>query len=203
MKLIQTDKESLLKQLESITRIVERRHTLPILSNVLIERKNKKISCIATDLEIQITSTTALQRTVAPGRAVIGCVKNVGPVSDAEFIHFRQQHPNRRVHVECDGCGSHASFVATIGAGLHGFVSRSQSIRGTASAVVGKLQIERLSGSNLTTHEVDATLRDSVGLLGIRISRILRPAVACGTVAFGEAVFRRMSLTHVPLAKVS
>ena len=58
MKLIQSNKESLLKQLESITRIVERRHTLPILSNVLIERKNKKISCIATDLEIQITSTT-------------------------------------------------------------------------------------------------------------------------------------------------
>jgi DNA polymerase-3 subunit beta len=57
MKLIQTDKESLLKQLESITRIVERRHTLPILSNVLIEIKNKKILCIATDLEIQITST--------------------------------------------------------------------------------------------------------------------------------------------------
>jgi len=58
MKLIQTDKESLLKPLQTITGIVERRHTLPILSNVLIERKNKKILCVATDLEIQITTTT-------------------------------------------------------------------------------------------------------------------------------------------------
>jgi len=58
MKLIQTDKEALLKSLQTITGIVERRHTLPILSNVLIERKDKKIMCIATDLEIQITTTT-------------------------------------------------------------------------------------------------------------------------------------------------
>ena len=53
MKLIQTDKEALLKPLQTITGIVERRHTLPILSNVLIERKNKEILCIGTDLEIQ------------------------------------------------------------------------------------------------------------------------------------------------------
>lgn len=58
MILIQTDKETLLKPLQTITGIVERRHTLPILSNVLIERKNKEILCVATDLEIQITTTT-------------------------------------------------------------------------------------------------------------------------------------------------
>ena len=44
MKLIQTNKEALLTPLQTITGIVERRHTLPILSNVLIERKNKEIS---------------------------------------------------------------------------------------------------------------------------------------------------------------
>lgn len=58
MKLIQTNKEALLTPLQTITGIVEKRHTLPILSNVLLERKNKEISCIATDLEIQITTTT-------------------------------------------------------------------------------------------------------------------------------------------------
>ena len=58
MKLIQTNKEALLKPLQTITGIVERRHTLPILSNVLIERKDKEILCIATDLEIQITTST-------------------------------------------------------------------------------------------------------------------------------------------------
>ena len=57
MKLIQTDKDTLLKPLQTVTGIVERRHTLPILSNVLIERKNGEISFIATDLEIQITTS--------------------------------------------------------------------------------------------------------------------------------------------------
>lgn len=58
MKLIETDRDSLLKPLQTVTGIVERRHTLPILSNVLIERKHENISFIATDLEIQITTST-------------------------------------------------------------------------------------------------------------------------------------------------
>lgn len=58
MRLIETNKETLLKPLQTITGIIEHRHTLPILSNVLIERKNKEILYVATDLEIQITTTT-------------------------------------------------------------------------------------------------------------------------------------------------
>lgn len=54
MKLIQTDKDSLLKPLQVVANIVERRNTLPILSNVLIEKNNNTISLTATDLEIQI-----------------------------------------------------------------------------------------------------------------------------------------------------
>src|SRR6185437_13560672 len=57
MKLIEADRDTLLKPLQTVTGIVERRHTLPILSNVLIERKQEKISFIATDLEIQITTS--------------------------------------------------------------------------------------------------------------------------------------------------
>jgi DNA polymerase-3 subunit beta len=57
MKLIETDRDTLLKPLQTVTGIVERRHTLPILSNVLIERKNEHLSFIATDLEIQITTS--------------------------------------------------------------------------------------------------------------------------------------------------
>ena len=40
MKLIQADRDTLLKPLQTVTGIVERRHTLPILSNVFIELKN-------------------------------------------------------------------------------------------------------------------------------------------------------------------
>ncbi|HSD60446.1 MAG TPA: DNA polymerase III subunit beta [Burkholderiales bacterium] len=59
MILIQTDRETLLKPLQAVTGIVERRHTLPILSNVLIERDDGALKFVATDLEIQVTTTTS------------------------------------------------------------------------------------------------------------------------------------------------
>ncbi|MBA4143426.1 MAG: DNA polymerase III subunit beta [Nitrosospira sp.] len=57
MKLIQAERDVLLKPLQTVTGIVERRHTLPILSNVLLQFKDRIISFIATDLEIQITTS--------------------------------------------------------------------------------------------------------------------------------------------------
>lgn len=59
MLLIETDRDTLLKPLQEVTGVVERRHTLPILSNVLIERSGAHLSLIATDLEIQVTAKTA------------------------------------------------------------------------------------------------------------------------------------------------
>lgn len=54
---MKTHKEEFLKPLQAVAGIVERRHTLPILSNVLIQINGEGLSFIATDLEIQITST--------------------------------------------------------------------------------------------------------------------------------------------------
>ncbi|HUW26854.1 MAG TPA: DNA polymerase III subunit beta [Gallionella sp.] len=51
------DKETILKPLQIVVGIVERKQTLPILSNVLIEHQNGKIRFTTTDLEIQITTT--------------------------------------------------------------------------------------------------------------------------------------------------
>ncbi len=51
------DKETILKPLQIVIGIVERKQTLPILSNVLIEKKDGVIRFTATDLEIQITTT--------------------------------------------------------------------------------------------------------------------------------------------------
>lgn len=52
---IQINRETLLKPLTSVTSIVEKRHTLPILSNLLLEAKDNKIHLTATDLEMQIS----------------------------------------------------------------------------------------------------------------------------------------------------
>ncbi len=52
---IKINRETLLKPLTNVTSIVERRHTLPILSNLLLEAKNNHIQLTATDLEMQIS----------------------------------------------------------------------------------------------------------------------------------------------------
>jgi len=54
---IKINREVLLKPLMNVTGIVERRHTLPILSNLLLEASNNQIKMTATDLEMQISLT--------------------------------------------------------------------------------------------------------------------------------------------------
>lgn len=52
---IKIDREALLKPLSSVSGIVERRHTLPILTNLLLEAKQGSLTLTATDLEMQIS----------------------------------------------------------------------------------------------------------------------------------------------------
>src|SRR5258706_13437155 len=57
---IKTTNDRLLAPLQQVTGIVERRHTLPILSNVLISASGSGVEFLATDLEVQITARAAL-----------------------------------------------------------------------------------------------------------------------------------------------
>ena len=58
---IKINRDVLLKPLMNVTGIVERRHTLPILSNLLIEAANNNIKLTATDLEMQISLNIACE----------------------------------------------------------------------------------------------------------------------------------------------
>lgn len=58
MILLKSQRDALLAPLQSVSGIVERRHTLPILSNVLLEKKGEKLTFLATDIEIQITTAS-------------------------------------------------------------------------------------------------------------------------------------------------
>lgn len=60
MQLKQTARDAVLKPLQAVSGIVERRHTLPILANVLLEQKDGKLHVTATDLEMQITAVSDL-----------------------------------------------------------------------------------------------------------------------------------------------
>lgn len=60
MQLRQTPRDALLKPLQAVSGIVERRHTLPILANVLLEQTDGNLFVTATDLEMQITARSDL-----------------------------------------------------------------------------------------------------------------------------------------------
>jgi DNA polymerase III subunit beta len=60
MQLKQIARDALLKPLQAVSGIVERRHTLPILANVLIEQREGHLYVTATDLEMQITAHSTL-----------------------------------------------------------------------------------------------------------------------------------------------
>ncbi|MDC1310824.1 DNA polymerase III subunit beta [Burkholderiales bacterium] len=61
MKLLNINKDLLLKPLQMVAGIVEKRHTLPILSNVFLKTDGHNLEVIATDLEIQIATNVQLE----------------------------------------------------------------------------------------------------------------------------------------------
>ena len=61
MVLVKAKRDEILGPLSAVSGIIERRHTLPILSNVLLDRTADALCFLATDIEIQITAQSALQ----------------------------------------------------------------------------------------------------------------------------------------------
>ena len=51
------ERTTLLKALGHVHRIVERRNTIPILSNVLIEASEGRVALKSTDLDLEATET--------------------------------------------------------------------------------------------------------------------------------------------------
>jgi DNA polymerase III subunit beta len=75
MVLIKTQRDTLLAPLQSVSGIVERRHTLPILSNVLLEKRDDRLTLLATDIEIQITTSTQCTGGDGDGAVTVGARK--------------------------------------------------------------------------------------------------------------------------------
>ena len=58
--MIKAKRDEILEPLSAVSGIIERRHTLPILSNVLIEATGNAVSFLATDIEIQINAKSGV-----------------------------------------------------------------------------------------------------------------------------------------------
>jgi DNA polymerase III subunit beta len=65
----------LLKPLQIVSGVVERRQTLPILSNVLLTAKDNKLSLTGTDLEIELVGFAPLEQIGAEGSITVSARK--------------------------------------------------------------------------------------------------------------------------------
>lgn len=64
-------REALLRPLTLVAGVVERRQTLPVLSNVLIEVQDAQLSLTGTDLEVELIGRTAPTQVDEPGSATV------------------------------------------------------------------------------------------------------------------------------------
>jgi DNA polymerase III subunit beta len=83
-------KNDLLKELQLFQGIVERKNSIPILSNVLVETAKGEIRIAATDLDVSLRSTCAAQ-VVKPGAITLGAKK---------LYEIMRSLPDSDVHIE-------------------------------------------------------------------------------------------------------
>lgn len=92
-------REALLRPLQSVIGVVERRQTLPILANVLLEVEQDTLWLTATDLEVELAATAAAEveaegATTVPARKLMDIVRNL-----PEGARIRLQREGEQVTV--------------------------------------------------------------------------------------------------------
>jgi DNA polymerase-3 subunit beta len=66
-----TSRESLLKPLQAVIGVVERRQTMPVLANVLLVVKDSNLAVTATDLEVELVANSAVDSVDVPGEITV------------------------------------------------------------------------------------------------------------------------------------
>jgi len=75
MIVLKAAQEDVLNALQAVSGIVERRHTLPILANVLIRKNGSQLEFTTSDLEIQVRTTAELDGDAASLATTVGARK--------------------------------------------------------------------------------------------------------------------------------
>lgn len=72
---ITIQREALLKPLQAVSGVVERKQTLPILSNVLLSAKDGQLHLTGTDLEIELIGCVPVETLSQPGTTTVSARK--------------------------------------------------------------------------------------------------------------------------------
>ncbi|MFL0811196.1 MAG: DNA polymerase III subunit beta [Agarilytica sp.] len=90
-------REALLKPLQLVTGVVERRQTLPVLANVLLVLENNQLSLTGTDLEVEIVGRLSLEgeclegEITVPAKKLLDICKSLPEGSVVEFSQDEQK----------------------------------------------------------------------------------------------------------------
>jgi DNA polymerase III subunit beta len=96
------NRETLLKPLQLVTAVIERRQTLPILSNLLIQLKDKNLSLLGTDMEVELAGRVILEKpgesgkTTAPARKLMDICRSLPERSELKF-----QQKKDKLYLQC------------------------------------------------------------------------------------------------------
>ena len=75
MSFIQATRDAILRPLLTVAGIVEKRNTLPILANILMTKDAGRVSFLASDIEIQISTTAELSQSDERGAVTVSARK--------------------------------------------------------------------------------------------------------------------------------
>lgn len=87
------NREQLLKPLQQVAAVVEKRQTLPVLSNILMEVRDGQLSLTGTDLELELVARLVLEgessmsegETTVPARKLVDIAKSLPAEADIRF----------------------------------------------------------------------------------------------------------------------
>lgn len=90
-------RDALLKPLQLVAGVVERRQTLPVLSNVLIQLEDDRLSLTGTDLEVEIVGRIQLEQAgesgeiTVPARKLVDICRSLPDSAQIEFLEDGQK----------------------------------------------------------------------------------------------------------------
>ena len=90
-------REALLKPLQLVAGVVERRQTLPVLSNVLVALEDNQLSLTGTDLEVEIVGRVTLEyagesgEITVPARKLVDICRSLPEGAIIDFIEEKQR----------------------------------------------------------------------------------------------------------------
>ncbi len=93
---IRLTREQLLRPLQQVIGVVERRQTLPILSTILFRQENSKLHLTGTDMELELMSSIAIEQLgdhqfTVPGRKLMDICRTLPEHAEIEISNNKQE----------------------------------------------------------------------------------------------------------------